>query len=125
MVDIHFGVIRGTSSNIASCMMAGILLSSSGIAHADTSNALKPNNFDGIKYSMGMAQSSSGTSLITSSHSGRDFSNFNSPELSEEFLAEYIASFSRAIDQYNAGDVIKIPNDIQSENEFFEWLKTV
>ena len=42
-----------------------------------------------------------------------------------DYLQDYIEKFSNALAQFEAGEVITVPVGVQSEDEFFEWLKSV
>jgi len=43
----------------------------------------------------------------------------------QDYLQDYVETFSKALAQLDAGEVITVPADVQSEDEFFEWLKSV
>jgi hypothetical protein len=123
MDNVYAGSIKGTSSHI---IAIGCVFSiASGITLFVMPEMLQSPE-GSSRFSPGMIQSSSPS---THSNSGLlQVSVFPKgavvAEL-EEFWSDYAETFDRAIDQYNAGDVIKIPANIKSEDEFFNWLKSV
>lgn len=49
----------------------------------------------------------------------------SSSQWSDEHWQDYADQFSVAIGQLEAGELIPVPGGIRSEDEFFEWLKSV
>ncbi len=42
---------------------------------------------------------------------------------SQEEWEEYKSKFEKALKEYEVGDIITLPHDLHTEEEFFKWLK--
>lgn len=123
MDNIYADSIKGTSSNVVA--IGCVLSLASGMSLFTVPDMLQSPGVN-TRFSPGMVQtSSSSTDSTPFMLHVSVFPKGAVVEEFEEFWSDYEVNFDRAIDQYNAGDIIKVPANIKSEDEFFNWLKSV
>lgn len=125
MNSVYAGSAQGTFSNTAAYAFSCLLVAASGASVHVAAESIPVKKQRVAHYSTGMTQSSSTVStnvfplsdLVIPMHSLIDVDGYD--------WTDYFNKFARAIEQYESGDLIRIPDEIKSEDEFFDWLKSV